>query len=159
MEAKVIKKYDNKSHPWLIKKAQEMTNLSIRLRDSYPQHADYKKRYFTCISCGFTKSTQYKDHKGKTRTIMQAGHLHSAGKFSVLRFNLDNVNGECKYCNYYSKDHLRQYETNLIKKIGCEKTNKLKFLADQSKGKLHKHDRFTLIDIIENRKKDIKGLT
>lgn len=90
---------------------------------------------------------------------MQAGHLHSAGSYSALRYNLDNIYGECIACNYYSKDHLRQYTANLIKKIGQEKVDKLQFWADASKQKAVKWDRFDLIDIIENRKSDIKQLT
>ncbi len=149
MEAKVIKRYDDKSHPWLMKKAQEKTNLCVRLRDSFPQHADYRERRFTCIACGVIKRTK----------SMQAGHFYEAGKYSVLRFHLFNVNGECIYCNYYSGDHLVKYQDNLIERIGQDEFDKLKFLAAQSKGKLHKYDRFTLIGIIEDRKKDIKGLT
>lgn len=149
MEAKVIKRYDDKSHPWLIKKAQEKTNLYVRLRDSFPQHADYGERQFICIACGIAKRTK----------SMQAGHFYSAGEYSVLRFNLFNVNGECVYCNYYSGDHLVKYQDNLIARIGQEEFDKLKFMAAQSKSKLHKYDRFTLIGIIEDRKKDIKVLT
>lgn len=149
MEAKIIHKYKDKSHPWLMKKAQEVTNKYVRLRDSFPQHVVYKERYFKCIACGKDKSTKQ----------MQAGHFYTVGKYSVLRFNLSNVNGECVYCNYYSGDHLVKYQDYLIEKIGQEEFDKLKFWADQSKGKLHKYDRFTLIDIIEKRKKDIKVLT
>jgi len=121
MEAKTIQKYRDKSHPWLLLKAQEETNLFVRLRDSFPDHAPYNERHFKCISCNHIKSTLYKDLDDKTHVIMQAGHLNSAGSYSVLRYNLDNINGECKRCNYYSKDHLRQYTANLIKKIGARK--------------------------------------
>lgn len=145
MEAKTIQKYRDKSHPWMLKKAQELTNKFVRLRDSRPINIPYNFRWFRCIACGVSKSTKQ----------MQAGHLHSAGSYSVLRYNLDNINGECKYCNYYSKDHLRQYTVNLIKKIGQEKVDKLQFWADASKQKAHKWDRFDLIDIIEQRKADI----
>ena len=149
MEASTIKKYKDRTHPWLMRNAQVYTNKFARLRDSYPQHADYKERYFNCVACGKTKSTKQ----------MQAGHFYSAGEYNVLRFNLFNVNGECVYCNYYSGDHLVKYQDNLIAKIGQKEFDKLKFLAEQSKGKLHKYDRFTLIEIIEDRKNNIKGLT
>ena len=149
MDAKTIQKYKDKSHPWLLNKAKEETHLFVRLRDSFESHVTYKERRFTCISCGITKSTQQ----------MQAGHLNSAGKYSILRFNLDNINGECVHCNYYGKDHLRQYEENLIKKIGQKRVDKLKFWAKVSKQKAHKWDRFDLIDIITQRKADIKPMT
>ena len=149
MEAETIKKYKDRTHPWLMRQAQVYTNKLVRLRDSYPQHADYKERYFNCVACGKTKTTKQ----------MQAGHFYSAGEYNVLRFNLFNVNGECVYCNYYSGDHLVKYQDNLIAKIGQKEFDKLKLLAGQSKRELHKYDRFTLIGIIEDRKNDIKGLT
>ena len=149
MDAKTIQKYQDKSHKWLLKKAKDETHLFVRLRDSFPDHAPYKERHFKCIACGVTKSTKQ----------MQAGHLHSAGSHTILKYNLDNINGECIQCNYYSKDHLRQYTANLIKKIGQKKVDKLQFWADASKQKAHKWDRFDLIDIIEQRKADIKPMT
>ncbi len=147
MEAKTIQKYKDKSHPWLKRRAIKLTNELVRLRDSYPDHVIYKDRYFKCIACGGIKGVKQ----------MDAGHLYSAGEYNGLRFDLDNINGECRHCNSYSGDHLIKYRKNLILKIGNEAVENLEFLAD-AKSKSEEWDRFDLIDIIENRKQDIKSM-
>lgn len=90
----------------LKKEAIRTFNAWIRIRDSDQ----------TCISCA-------KD------TTLQAGHFHSAGKHNHLRFNEDNVHGQCLQCNYFLSGNLLNYRKNLEKKIGTERLEKLDFLA------------------------------
>lgn len=89
-------------------KAQKIFNKWIRQRDS-------KDGYFICISCGCLKPVEY----------MDAGHYVPIKNGSFLRFNEDNVHGECSYCNRFDEFHLIGYRKNLIKKIGIEKVNYL----------------------------------
>tara|TARA_B100000073_G_scaffold323153_1_gene305030 strand:- start:621 stop:1043 length:423 start_codon:yes stop_codon:yes gene_type:complete len=92
-----------------------------------------------CISCG-----KY--------TTLQAGHFYSAGKHSSVRFNEDNVHGQCLSCNYYKSGDLLNYRTNLIEKIGVDRFEKLTFNVELTKQTGYKFDRFFLIEIIEKYK-------
>jgi hypothetical protein len=66
------------SLPNLLKKAQTVFNAYIRLRD----------KDNGCISCN-------------TGSVEQASHFYSAGQFTALRFNENNVHGSCLRCNYF----------------------------------------------------------
>ncbi len=89
-----------------------------------------------CISCG-----KY--------TTLQAGHYHSAGKNPVVRFNEDNVHGQCLSCNYFKSGDLINYTYNLIDRIGKERFDKLKLQVDLSKQIRFKWDKYFLLEIIE----------
>ena len=60
-----------------------------------------------CISCG---------RNGK----FSAGHYHSRGKNTTLRFNLNNVHIQCYQCNLELSGNLIQYNLGLIKWYGKE---------------------------------------
>ena len=92
-----------------------------------------------CITCG-----KY--------TTLQAGHYYSAGKHPVIRFNEDNVHGQCLSCNYYKSGDLINYTYNLIDRIGKDRFEKLKFQVALSKQIKHKWDKFYLIEIIDKYK-------
>ena len=109
----------------LTTKAQVKFNSFIRKRDEGQP----------CISCG------------KFREL-QAGHFYSAGHHSHMRFNEDNVHGQCKSCNYFLSGNLIEYRKNLIKKIGAERVEKLDRIA-ATRGKIN---RFFVLEIIEKYK-------
>ena len=98
-----------------------------------------------CISCG-----KY--------TTLQAGHFYSAGKHSSVRFNEDNVHGQCLSCNYFKSGDLLNYRTNLIQKIGVDRFEKLTLNVMQTKQTGYKFDRFFLIEAIEKYKELNKTL-
>lgn len=123
MTANEIQKYSKLSIPKLIEKVKDVFHPFIRKRDEGQP----------CISCG-------KYH------VLQAGHFYSAGEYPALRFLEDNVNGQCKHCNYFKSGNLIPYRLNLIKKIGVERVEHLDFLASQYKKNHFKWDRFTLIE-------------
>lgn len=89
-----------------------------------------------CISCG--------------GEIHDAGHYYSAGHYNQLRFNEDNVNGQCKKCNLFLRGNLILYTVNLEKKIGKERIDKLHFLASIKKPV--KYNKFFYMEIIEKYK-------
>lgn len=124
MDAKTIQKYSKFSVPDLIKKATTAFNSFIRERD----------KYSSCISC--------------TSKAEQAGHFYSGGHHAALKFNEDNVNGQCLRCNYFLSGNLNEYRKSLIKKIGIERVEKLDELAAYYKRVGFKWDRFSLIEII-----------
>lgn len=79
----------------LIKKLQIVFNAYIRKRDEGKP----------CISCLQVRP-------------LQAGHFFSVHGWSGLRFDEDNVHGECAKCNCFDEHHLRYYEKNLKIRIG-----------------------------------------
>ena len=96
--------------PKLTAKAQKVFNAYIRKRDS-------EDGYFTCISCGQTKTTD----------LMDAGHYVPVKGSSALRFDEYNVHGECKACNGFDQFHLIGYRRNLIDKVGERKVMELEY--------------------------------
>lgn len=92
-----------------------------------------------CISCG-------------AYTTLQAGHFFSAGNNPSVRFNEDNVHGQCKKCNYFLSGNLLPYRQNLIEKIGLERFKKLELNIQLSKQTGYKWDRFFLLEVIEKYK-------
>ena len=125
-----MKDYSKKTLRLLKALATKHFNAFIRERDQDQP----------CISCG-------------SRTTLQAGHFYSGGHHSALRFNEDNVHGQCMRCNYYLSGNLNEYRKNLIKKIGVDRVEQLDMLAAYHKRKGYKWDRFFLIDIINKYKK------
>lgn len=132
LAAEIIKKYRGKSLAYLTDKAQDAVNKFVRKRDSV-------NGYFICISCEKLKPIRH----------CQAGHFYSRGNYNSVRFNLDNINAECDYCNGFNHDHLIGYQKNLIKKIGEKRFNDLEKLAQL---KNFKYSREFLINIIEKYK-------
>jgi hypothetical protein len=114
--------------PKLLAKAQKVFNAWIRARDS-------KKGYFTCIACFRTLPIDQ----------MNAGHYVPVKGGSALRFNENNVNGECIRCNGFDEFHLIGYRKNLIKKIGLKKVEQL----ERMRNDVCKWDRTTLNHIIK----------
>ncbi len=135
MEASTIKKYSNKSVPQLINIATTHFNAFIRQRDS-------KDGFFVCISCNHTKPISQ----------LNAGHFYSAGQFPEVRFNEDNVHGQCIRCNMYLHGNLDNYRKGLERKLGNTRTIKLDDMVGIAKVTGFKWDRFSLIDIIEKYK-------
>ena len=122
--------------PKLTEKAQKVFNAFIRQRDS-------KDGYFTCISCF------------KTLPIdsMNAGHYVPVKGGSFLRFDPDNVNGECQRCNGFDEFHLVGYRKHLLLKIGKKKVEYL----ENNRNKVHKWSRTELEEIITHYSKLLKS--
>lgn len=135
IEAKIIQKYNKKTLSKLIETAQKLVNTFVRQRDAINENGDFR-----CISCG----------QIKPKKQCNAGHFFSRGNFASVRFHLDNIHSQCVRCNMHLHGNLIPYRENLIKKIGTEKFAQLEQMA-YIKG--YKHDRITIIYIIEKFKK------
>lgn len=122
---KIQKRY---SIPNLLKRAEEEFNLFIRTRDQGKP----------CISCG-------------NWSTLQAGHYYPAGHSSILRFNEDNVHGQCCSCNLHKSGDLSNYRLNLERKIGKERLADLDNLHLMGK-RGYKWDRFFLETLIQEYK-------
>ena len=139
LTAKQINKYKDKSVSKLVQIAQTHFNAYIRKRD-----ADLGR--FLCISC----------HKWKPLSELQAGHYFPAGHYTALRFDEDNVNGQCRSDNYFKHGNQVGYRRGLINKIGLERVEMLEARANRSRS--YKWSRLELISIIEQYKQKIKEL-
>lgn len=124
-----VTRYSKKTVPQLKKIAVRHFHLFIRNRDKDQP----------CISCG-----RY--------TTLQAGHFFSAGLHPLLKFEEDNVNGQCLQCNYFNHGNEAMYAINLKKKLGAERFEQLNLKQAMGKRIGFKWDRFSLIEIIEKYK-------
>ena len=129
VKAKKQKKEQVMSLADLKKSVQRVFNKYIRLRD----------RKLKCISCG-------------QREIDQAGHYVSQGSSGALRFNEDNVNGQCTKCNVWDHGNLINYRINLVKKIG---EDSVKWLEDH-RTDVKRWTREELEDLLATYKRKIK---
>lgn len=107
-QAVVVKKAKRPSVAELKKKVQKMVNKKVRERDAKEP----------CISC----------QKG---AIEHAGHYIAQGSTGALRFDPDNIHGQCSQCNVWKHGNLIEYRINLVKKIGLERVERLE---------RHRHD-------------------
>ena len=102
--------------PDLVKRLDKVFALYIRLRDVMPNGMG------KCISCG----------KIKAYANLDAGHFYGRTNMAT-RWDEDNVNIECQYCNRCSSDHLIEYQENLIRKIGVARFDTLRLKAKSTK--------------------------
>lgn len=89
------------SLPLLHRKAQQAFNRFIRERDQEKG----------CISCG--------------GSVDHAGHYFSQGRYTHLRYDEMNVNGQCVGCNLYKSGNLILYRMGLINRYGEEQVREL----------------------------------
>ncbi len=121
---------------YLTKTLSQLKAIAVTHFHKYIRNRDRGK---PCISCG-------------RHTTLQAGHYYSAGQHPSVRFNPDNVHGQCLSCNYYKHGNLINYSNNLIDRIGQKRFQNLKLKIDLSKRSRFKWDKFYLIEIIEKYK-------
>lgn len=129
-----MKKKD-KTLPQLKNELQTVFNEFIRLRDSEKP----------CISCGEFKP-------------LQAGHFFAVKGYDALRFNEDNVHGECAGCNCFNESHLIYYHDRLIERIGQERVDELKLCAETYKRLGYKWSKSELKELIIEYKERVKQL-
>lgn len=105
-----------KTVPKLKREAQQAFNRWIRQRDAL----------LPCISCGAPPPDLSQLHAGR-----DAGHYRSTGSADHLRFNEDNVHGQCVSCNRWGAGKSVEYRIGLLARIGAERTNALEFNNDR----------------------------
>ncbi len=86
------------------KELQKIVNTFIRLRDKDK----------LCVSCDKPLINKF-----------DAGHFYPAGSYKNLRFNEDNIHGQCVHCNRDKHANLLEYRPRLIKRIGIERVEEL----------------------------------
>jgi len=128
-----------------MKKAKSLPKLKADLQKIFNEFIRLRDQGKPCISCG-----QFKP--------LQAGHYFPTQGYDGLRFNENNVHGECAGCNCFDEAHLIHYTNNLEKRIGYDAYMSLNFDAQQYKKNGYKWSRSELIEKIEQYKQQIKLL-
>ena len=114
--------------------AQKVFNTYIRLRDKNKN----------CISCD-------KPLVGK----FDAGHFFSVGAYPNLRFNENNVFGQCVHCNRDKHGNIKEYDLRLQKLLSDTEYQKL--LEDRNKPlKLDIEEVKELIKLYRKKIKELK---
>jgi hypothetical protein len=114
---------------------QKIVNKYIRLRDAGKP----------CVSCG-----QFKE--------LQAGHYYAVSGYDGLRFNEDNIHGECSGCNCFNESHLIPYTLNIANRITEHGLEELHHQAAEYKREGYRWTRMELDELKEYYKKKIENL-
>ena len=127
------------------KKEQEHSLKNAKANTKGVVHAYVRERDKgkPCISCGTS-----------WRPDFQAGHFKKAELYETLRYNTDNIHGQCPRCNLHLDGNVQKYADNLPNRIGKERFEKIMYLASIDK-------QFTKVWNIENlkeKRKEIKQL-
>lgn len=93
------------------KELQILVNRFVRMRDCEGN----------CISCDRPLTGKF-----------DAGHFYSQGGYPSVRFDLNNIWGQCVYCNRDLHGNLLPYRTRLIEKIGQKQYDDLEQRARAS---------------------------
>ena len=105
------------THKDWLKKFEAVFNEFIRERDKDKP----------CVSCDALPGTY----------TLTAGHYYPAGSNPSVRFNEDNVHGQCWFnCNKNKHGNQTEYIIRLKERIGDERLEKLHILAKQKTNKL-----------------------
>ena len=86
---------------------------------------------------------------------VNAGHFHESGNNPLIRYDEDNIHSQSVYCNMYKGGDSGDYRSNLIKKIGIERVERL----DSLKGGAMKRTCDDYREIEEYYKAKIKEIT
>jgi hypothetical protein len=122
-----------------MKKPKSLPKLKADLQEAFNAYIRRRDADLPCISCG-----QYK--------CLQAGHYFAVKGYDGLRYDEDNVHGECAGCNCFDESHLIGYGRNLVKRIGQERYDALVERAAEYKRNGYKFSRSEVIEIIEKYK-------
>ena len=129
------------------KKQTEMKSLPKLAKYHFHAYIRLRDKDSGCISCG-------KPFNGK----YDAGHFWNSNNHASIRYDEDNVHGQCVTCNQHLHGNLLEYQSRLLNKIGHYNYARLEDLR-------HKHVQWTndqyqeIIKIYKDKVKNLqKGL-
>lgn len=135
IEKAIEKKKENKKLGYLLENTKNKCHEFIRLRD----------KGLPCISCNNPYNNDF-----------QAGHFYKAELYSNLKFDENNINGQCRQCNLRKEGNESGYRVGIIKRFGAEHLIKLDELAESYKKEDFKWDREQLNEIRDYYKQKLK---
>ena len=93
---------------------KKLTSLLASLKTVCHEYIRTRDEGKSCISCGAPYKT---DH--------EAGHFYKSETTSGLRYDEDNIHGQCIQCNRFKEGEESKYRIGLINRYGQEFVNKL----------------------------------
>ena len=99
------------------KKEKKVLKESLKTKSDYEKELEvivnsfirWRDRDLPCVSCGAAAGT-YK---------LTAGHFYPAGSYRNIRFDEDNIHGQCWYnCNKNRHGNLQEYRIGIVSRIG-----------------------------------------
>ena len=87
-----------------VEKLSSAIEYTTKIVHSYIRERDKGK---PCISCGREWDSSF-----------QAGHRFDKKQYNKIRFDLDNIHGQCPSCNQYNDGNYNAYHIRLPKRIG-----------------------------------------
>ena len=127
-----------------MKKQKSLPKLKAELQVLFNRFIVLRDKDKPCISCG-------------KNNYLQAGHYFAVKGYDGLRFDEDNVHGECAGCNCFDESHLINYGENLKDKIGLVRYNDLCRRAKLYKLSGYKWMRYEIEGMIDIYKSKIKN--
>ena len=70
--------------------------------------------------------------EGTLKERFDAGHFFSVGAYPNIRFNEDNIHGQCVFCNQHQHGATNEYAIRLPYRIGQERYDKLLISRNES---------------------------
>jgi hypothetical protein len=128
-----IKKENEETIELLVKKKKERVALGTLIgytKTKVHKYVRERDKGKPCISCGCNYSDDF-----------DAGHFYPSSKFTSIKFDLDNIHGQCIQCNRYKEGNFEMYSLNLPNRIGIDNYNKLVKRAKNSKKVVKKWNR------------------
>jgi len=129
------------------KQKNSLGSLKVNVRTICHNYIKLRDKYKPCISCG---QPWHKD--------FQAGHFYKAELYSTLKYDENNIHGQCAGCNIRKEGNLSPYAVNLPKRIGIELYDELNKKASLEKQTNFKWNRQTLSEIRKYYQLKIKQL-
>jgi hypothetical protein len=130
-------KAENKKLTYLLNNVKNLCHEYIRLRD----------KNLPCISCNNQWNIDF-----------QAGHFYKAELYSNLKFDENNISGQCRNCNLRKDGNVSGYRAGIIQRYGEEHLKQLDDIAKEFKQSNYKWDREELETLRKHYKEKIKEL-
>ncbi len=130
------------------KDRDKLNYLLVNVRTACHEYIRKRDEFKPCISCGIS----YNDN-------FQAGHFFKAQLFSNLKFNENNIHGQCKKCNMFDDGNESGYRVGLMQRYGKEYLAKINDLAGDSKKNDYHWDREELEQLRVYYKQKLKEIS
>jgi hypothetical protein len=121
-----------------LKQAHNHTKILVH---AYVRERD---KYKPCISCGCNWHPDF-----------QAGHHYKAELYETLKYDLDNISGQCVKCNIRKDGNFSEYALRLPNRIGIERYNILVGKAEIDK----QQSKVWTVENLKEIQQKIKSLT
>ena len=133
---------------------KEKTELKARLKTKSEWLNDLQKIFNTYIrerDCGKPCISCDKPLRGK----YDAGHYFTVGAYPNIRFDEDNIHGQCVECNQHKHGNITEYAIRLPYRIGQQRYDDLLLRRNES-NKLSVEDIKSKISEYKNKTKELQ---